>query len=280
MDSITNIRVFSRCFNNKKFREILCENCVTENPIITEAIIDYWNLKRVDAKYRKKNRFYDENSYSKQKIREEEIIFIKRHVVFQPLRYYFEEQRILQDTLFMGLEKHENFEIDDAFYKKTILSDFSIVYPESPLIIKKNSRHRIDLNNAIYEISEIREISIDEYLREYNQLTTLIIKKFNLKFLKYKYLDNTLTKFESSYTRNKIKREELFLLNKIYQYSIWLKRINIFHDLQRGLFNNAEFAKEHLDPDQNNHFIELFVSSVINEFRDIDFDVADDINLN
>lgn len=280
MDSITNIRVFSRCFNNKKFREILCENCVTENPIITEAIIDYWNLKRVDAKYRKKNRFYDENSYSKQKIREEEIIFIKRHVVFQPLRYYFEEQRILQDTLFMGLEKHENFEIDDEFYKKTILSDFSIVYPESPLIIKKNSRHRIDLNNAIYEISEIREISIDEYLREYNQLTTLIIKKFNLKFLKYKYLDNTLTKFESSYTRNKIKREELFLLNKIYQYSIWLKRINIFHDLQRGLFNNAEFAKEHLDPDQNNHFIELFVSSVINEFRDIDFDVADDINLN
>lgn len=280
MSGVTNIKILTRCMNNKRVREVFCKNFVEENPIITEAIIEHWNLKRINLKYREQTRLYDENSYSKQKIREEEILFIKRHAVFQPLRYYFEEQRILQDLLYSNLEKHENFENDDLFYKQTVLDNFQLKYPESPLVVKKNSRHRIDLNNKIYEIGEVREICIEEYLRDYNQLTLLIIEKFNLKFLTYKYIDHTLTKFESSYTRNKIKIEELFLLNKIYQYSIWLKRIDIFHDLQNELFNNLEFEKESSDPQANVQFLEVFVDSVINEFRDVDFDVADDINLN
>ncbi len=276
----THIKILIRSMNNKRVREILCKNFVDENPIITEAIIEQWNLKRINLKYREQTRLYDENSYSKQKIREEEILFIKRHALFQPLRYYFEEQRILQDKLFKGLEKHENFENDNVFYKQTIINHYHICYPISPLIVKKNNRHRIDLNSDLQSISEVREIFIDEYMRDYKQLTLHVIEKFNLKFLTYKYIDHTLTKFESSYTRNKIKIEELFLLNKIYQYSIWLKRIDIFHDLQNELFNNIEFEKESSDPQANAQFLEVFVNSVINEFRDVDFDVADDINLN
>lgn len=280
MSNVTNIKTFTKCLSNKRVREVLCQNFVTENPIITDVIIEYWKLKRINLKYCLKTRFYDENSYSKQKIREEEIIFIKRHVLFQPLRYYFEEQRLLNDELFSDLGKYENFDIDDQFYHKTIIGNFTLPYPESPLIIMKNGRHRIDLNQEILQVSETREICIAEYLHSYPRLTLQVIKEFNLKFLTYKYIDHTLTKFESSYTRNKIKNEELFLLNKIYQYSIWLKRIDTFHDLQQQLFNDAEFKKENSDPEHNQQFLRGFVDSVISEFRDVNFDIASDINLN
>lgn len=280
MTGITNIKTLTECLKNKRVREILCQNFVNENPIITEAIIDHWNLKRIDLKYRKKTRFYDENSYSKQKIREEELLFLKRHALFQPLRYYFEEQRILQDTLFNGLSKHENFAADDKFYRATLIDNFELDYPSSPLVVKKNNRHRIDVSNEIMEISNVREICIKEYLENYEQLILLIIKEFNLKFITYKYINKTITKFESSYTRNKIKIEELFLLNKVYQYSLWLKHIDTFNDLKKGLFNENEFKKENTDTEKNMYFLNTFVENVINAFRDVDFDIADDINLN
>ncbi len=60
---------------NKKCRESFCENYLEENPILSPMIIDYWNLKRIKYKYITKTRMYDENSYSKKKIKEEEMIF-------------------------------------------------------------------------------------------------------------------------------------------------------------------------------------------------------------
>lgn len=281
MQEITNAKIVLRCLDKKKLREIICINYINENPIISSAIIEFWELGRVDIKYRKKTRQFDENSYSKQKMKEEEQIFIKKVLVFQPLRYYFEEQRILNDTMFVGVEVHQNYDVDDNFYKMMVMGKLTnIEFPDNPLILKKNHRDRLDLTNEIFEVPDIRELVIEEYLLAYNQLVLFIINKFNLKFLRYKYLDNTITKYESSYTRNKIKLEELFLLSKVYQYSVWNNRIAVFHHLQSSLLADSVNEKENRKQPSSNEFLEIFVKSIINEFRDVNFDVADDINFN
>lgn len=281
MQEITNIKIYMRCLDNKKFRQIMCENFINENPIISNAIIENWDLKRIDLKYRAKTRCYDENSYSKQKIKEEEIIFQKKLSLYQPLRYYFEEQRILNDKLFVGLEAHENHVVDDAFYKQMILGEFiKFDFPESPLVVKKNNRHRIGLTNRILYIAEVRKVCIEEYIVDYRDLLMYIIDEFNLKFLRYKYINKTISKYESSYTRQKIKLEELFLINKVYQYSVWYRRINVFHDLEKNLLNENIIAEENESIYNNCEFLELFVASIIAEFRDVNFDIADDININ
>lgn len=281
MQELTNIKIVLRCLDKKKLREIMCENFMEENPIISDAIIEFWELNRVDMKYRTKTRKFDENSYSKQKVKEEEQIYIKKILVFQPLRYYFEEQRILNDTMFEGLTMHQNYDVDDLFYKKLILGELNnIEFPDNPLIMRKNNRDRIDLTDKFFAVADVREVMIEEYLLAYNLLVLRIIEEFNLKFLKYKYIDKTITKYESSYTRNKIKLEELFLLHKVYQYSVWNNRIDVFHHLQSTLISPAIVEKENKDLAANKQFLEIFVTSIINEFRDVNFDIADDINFN
>lgn len=281
MKNLTNIRLLIEFLDNKRCREILCTNYVIENPLMTEKIINYWNLNRIDQKYRRKTRLFNENSYSKRKIKEEEIMFVRKHALFQPLRYYFEEQRKLHDDLFVGLEAHENFNVDDEIYIGTIIRRENYCdFPKHPFIVKKNNRARIDLTNDLLEIAEIRERCIDEYLIENSEFLTYVIDKYKLKFIKYKYINHSISKYESSYTRQKIKVEEMFLLNKVYQFSVWFRRMEVFWDLQQSLFVEQLIEKETKNLKQNNEFIKLIVEQIISEYREADFDLADDINLN
>lgn len=281
MTNITNIKEITAFLEIKKCRELLCRNYVEENPIITEAIIDYWKLNRIDDKYRKQIRVYDENSYSKRKIKEEEITFLHKQLLFQPLRYYFEEQRVVHDELFKDLEMHENYEVDDTIYRRSILErDFILDYPQKPYIIRKNNRDRIDMTARFLEVPEVREQCINQYLSKHRKYIEYLIETYKLKFLTYKYINNSLSKFESSYTRNKIKQEETFLINKVYLFSIWFRRMEVFWDLRICLFSQSMVEKENRSELDNIYFLEIVVNSIINEFRKVDFDIAQDINLN
>ncbi len=281
MTTLTNVNLMVDFLNNKHCREILCRNYVSENPLMTDLIIRYWSLGRIEQKYISESRQFNENSYSKRKVKEEEIIFCRKHSVLQPLRYYFEEQRKLNDILFAGLEMHENDQADNEIYRNTVIKREAYCdYPKHPFVVKKNNRVRMDLTMEIVEIPEIRERCINEYLTENEEFIRYVIKLYNLKFIKYKYLDKTISKYESSYTRNKIKLEELFLLNKTYQFSVWFRRMEVFWDLQENIFSQQLIDQESRTLQDNNLFVEYVVENIIEQFRTVDFDLADDINFN
>lgn len=279
MEEKTNIKLFLKILNQKRLREITCENYIVENPIISNSIIEFWGLKRINMKYRTKERLFDENSYSKQKMREEELIFLKKNSLFQPLRYYFEEQRKLNDILFEGLDKYQNINIDNTYYKESISGKFNdIKMPTNPFVMKKNNRHRIDLTTQFFQVNEAREVCIEEYMKSYEQFIKLLIKEYDLKFVKYKYVDRIISKHESSYTRSKIKREECFLLGKVYQFSIWNKRVEVFYHLQSALLSNIEINKETKVMSDNLYFLNLLIDEMIDSYLDENFEVAEDIN--
>lgn len=60
----------------KKLREEVIRKKIEENPELVELIIENFSLSRIQEKYIAKSREYNENSYSKKKIKEEEIIFV------------------------------------------------------------------------------------------------------------------------------------------------------------------------------------------------------------
>lgn len=279
MEEKTNIKVFLKILNQKRLREITCENYIVENPIISNSIIEFWGLKRINMKYRTKERKFDENSYSKQKMREEELIFIKKTSLFQPLRYYFEEQRKLNDILYKGLDKYQNIGVDNTYYKESISGKFSnLKIPTNPFVMKKNNRHRLDLTTKSFQVNEAREVCIEEYLKSYELFIRLIIEQFDLKFIKYKYIDRIISKHESSYTRSKIKGEECFLLGKVYQYSTWNKRVQVFYHLESALLSNIEINKESKVLADNLYFLNILIDEMIDSYLDENFEVAEDIN--
>lgn len=280
MEYTTNIRILISIIKNKKSREIFCKTYISENPMLSEHIIDFWQLQRINKKYITKERLYDENSYSKRKIREEEVIFIRKQSIFQPLRYYFEEQRLICDKMFADLFRLENKAIDYEFYRRTILdSSARIKYPQIPIVFKKNNRVRIDLNNELLEIPELRETVTKEYITKYPELSNLVIEKYKLNFIKYKYFDCIITKFESSYTRSKIKREEIFMISKVFQYSVWLRRLKIFDDIGKTIFDEFLIEQENRSLQDNKLFLELITENIISEYSSESFDIDDDINI-
>lgn len=281
MNTNTNIEIIIDILHNKKTRQLLCINYIDENPNLSAIIVEFWQLNRIKNKYILQIRPYDENSYSKQKIKEEEIIFLRKQSLYQPIRYYFEEQRILNDVLFNNMNKYKNDDFDNKIYIDSINNNFRMYcFPSNPFVLKKNNRYRIDLTNEMLEIPVVRERCVKGYLEKYHDLVLLFIDKYSLKFIKYKYINKTISKFESSYTRNKIKVEEMFLLNKILQMSIWMKRVEIYLDLEEKLINDYVMNSEPLNKKQNIIFKNIIIKKYIEEFRLESFEIDIDINLN
>ncbi|WOO87934.1 hypothetical protein RZE82_03120 [Mollicutes bacterium LVI A0039] len=279
MTTYTHINLFIDVLDNKKFRELICETYIEENPKLSQHLVEFWNLKRINHKYITKTRLYNENSYSKRKIQDEEIIFCRKTAIFQPLHYYFCEQQLINRRLLEDFKQFELNQVDDQFYFDTVISSHKrFDFPMVPIGIKKNNRFRLQLTSEIVEIAPIREKVINEYFRAYPDLSDFIYTNFKLNFIKYKYIDKTITPFESSYTRQKIKNQESFFIHKFFQYSIWLRRLVIFDDLYEKTI--TEYLTEHESKTlhENRQFLEVLVKDSIMNFRDFDFDDFD-INL-
>lgn len=70
------------CCQNKSTRENLIASSISEYHNLCMEIIEVYDLKRVNDKYVMKIRDYTENSYSKKKIKEEEVIFIRKSYMY------------------------------------------------------------------------------------------------------------------------------------------------------------------------------------------------------
>lgn len=79
------ILLLRECVENKSTRENIIKSGVRTYPVECEKIANIYDLKRVKDKYILKIRNYDENSYSKKKIKEEEVIFVRKVYLFLKL---------------------------------------------------------------------------------------------------------------------------------------------------------------------------------------------------
>lgn len=86
-----DLLLLNECCNNKGSRENVIRTSFKKRKVESEQIIKLYKLKRVEAKYIKEYRDFSENSYSKKKIREEEIIFIRKVYIYIRLTKVIEE---------------------------------------------------------------------------------------------------------------------------------------------------------------------------------------------
>lgn len=236
MKNDLSIDFFSKFYVEKKLREILCNDYIEKNELLALIIIKYFNLKRFQKKYVLNNRFYDENSYSKKKIFEEEIIFLTLMAQYQPLEFYFTEQiQIYQELLLEKYEKQQKI-VDRQFYLKTCIEknpDISI--DESLILIfRRNNNIQFDITIKSLENKKLRENIIDSMLEKHRELIIYIAEKFSLKYVEDLYLTKNSFNYSSSYLRKKIKYEEIFLCKKLIQYSIWIIKMQRYNKLKKS----------------------------------------------
>lgn len=70
--------VLRECVENKGSRERMIKQCINDYYDDCLLILELYRLEKVNDKYFRGTREYDENSYNKRKIKEEEIIFLRK----------------------------------------------------------------------------------------------------------------------------------------------------------------------------------------------------------
>ncbi len=281
MEIVNNIKLVMELIDNKKCRESFCRNYLSENPILSPMIIEYWDLNRITKKYLTKERLYDENSYSKKKIKEEETIFLRKSFLFQPLRFYFERQWLLTQELYSEQSKFANAERDYRFYLQTTIfaNERFEINDNIQLYIKKNNKIRFDLMDEILENAVVREKIVYEYIKECSQLVFYIIHNFNLKFCIDKYDRNISFVNESSYKKRKLKEEESFLIKKIIEYVIWLKKIRKFERTQRLILDDFMIESEPKSYNENIRFLQKLTVVILESFFKGELDIDADVSI-
>ncbi len=273
------IQVVMDLLPNKRCREAFCKNYIEENPMLSPLIINYWSLNRVQNKYVNKTRLYTENSYSKKKIREEEMIFIRKSSLFQPLRFSFEQQWILSKRLFPEKSKYASTEQDYRFYLQTVVfkSKRFPITENIQIFVKKNNNYRVDLMKEVVEISVVRERIMEEYLETCKELSDYIIYNFQLKLCIEKYIQKISFANKSSYIKNKLKEEEIFFIKKIFQYTIWLQEIQKFDSIQKLVLDDFIIENEPKTYNENIKFLKKLTVQILEEFFSEEMMIDDDV---
>lgn len=265
----SNIHFIKEAIRTKKAREILINVYINENTELADEIIRHWELCRFKNKYIYKKRFYDDNSYNKKKIRNEEIIFIQKIIILDPLVSYFTKQLRTYKLLY-DCDDYINTHtlIDDSFYLDSLLNEIEFLYPINPITAKKDSKIRIDLNNSLYEVKALRELAVESYYKDYNDLTNYIVTKYNLKLFKAKYEYSAISQADSSYTQKKVKLEEILFLKKFFQYTEWLEKVDYINFLTSSLsILTLNMTDEHLLFDEKK-YLKVFIKKLLKRYHE------------
>ncbi len=83
--------LLQECCNTKSTRENLINMIFEQYEELSYIIINKYELDRIKDKYVTKHRSFIDNSYSKKKIKEEEIVFIRKAYVFRRVYQQMQE---------------------------------------------------------------------------------------------------------------------------------------------------------------------------------------------
>lgn len=113
----SEVSIFIRCFNIKKYREFLCKTFILENEDLSLKVIEEFNFKTIHDKYISKERMYDENSYSKKKVRKEEKNFMYKMYTYTCYLYFKENQKELEEELALMVNDNKYEKNFDGSYE-------------------------------------------------------------------------------------------------------------------------------------------------------------------
>ncbi len=234
----------------KPFRDQMCKTYIAENQMISNDIINFLDLKRINHKYIIGDRAYNENSYSKSRIRYEETIFILTCAIFEPFVHNIEKQLLIHDN-FKFNPKYENLDIDHKIYKMLSLQSSRFTNFDNILnsIISKSEVYRIDIFEIILKTKKIREQIISEYCEHNPQLLSLLIEQYKLTWVNEKYINKTNLHADTYYARNKLASEETFFIKKVILYSIWntyQQEVQSIYDYVQTKLNDLDIESKYL----------------------------------
>lgn len=216
------IDVISELLMSKPFRDQMCFTYIQENRMISDDIIKYLSLERIKHKYIIQDRQYDENSYSKSRIRYEETVFILTCTIFEPFVHNIEKQLLIHDN-FNFNPKFEKLQIDKFIYNTLSLHNQNYASFDNILnsIISKSEIYRIDILENLLKTKKIREQIINQYNNNNPVFVNFLLDQYQLVWIKDKYITKTNHHADSYYARNKLACEETFFIKKIILYSTW-----------------------------------------------------------
>lgn len=104
------------CLEVKAYREFLCNEYITSNLELAKAVIYWFKLEEIELKYISSTKTYTDNSFNKKKIKNKEILFIKRMYYFKGLIYIIKHQESLDKMLQKNIREEEK-KIDSEVYE-------------------------------------------------------------------------------------------------------------------------------------------------------------------
>ncbi|WOO89180.1 hypothetical protein R2F61_00330 [Mollicutes bacterium LVI A0078] len=216
------IDVIGELLTSKPFRDQMCNTYIKENQMISNDIITYLNLERINHKYILKDRLYDENSYSKSRIRYEETVFILTCTVFEPFVHNIEKQLLIHDN-FKFNPKYETLKVDKVIYNTLSLHNQQFSKFDNILnsIISKSEIYRIDILENLLKTKKIREQIITNYYNNDPAFISYLLDQYQLNWIIDKYITKSNMHTDSYYARNKLACEETFFIKKVILYSMW-----------------------------------------------------------
>lgn len=220
----------------KKIREEYISEYLKKDFHLVSKVTRELNLKKIHEKYISKVRKYDENSYAKKKMREEEIYFI--------LMFFSINKVSSVRAKHADLDQREKDFISNFFKKE---SDFN----------KERTIVQIDLeytkeNKSILNEKKVREYIITKLIEYDTDLAKEIINELGILRILDKYIINSRTYTENPYSIKKMKEEEIqfimvgdSIFESVQKFRTIIqefKKINSL--LLNGDENNVEYIKK------------------------------------
>lgn len=245
-----NMYIMEEMIQNRKVREVCISKYTEENVLLTQQIINEFNLTRITHKYLQKSRDYTENSYSRMKIMEEEINYLLCIWIYEPFVHLIEKQYLLSTHIGCA-EKYENTEIDNEIYMQLSLlasvkiSDTSL----NEALLQRSDIYRFDILKEILEAKEARTALIKALEPTQMPLVNLLVEKYNLKWIDDKYLKKVNAHDTSHYGRSKMKEEEIFFIKKALLFINWANSMKVtdkrFNDIKH-VYNFHLYDLDHI----------------------------------
>lgn len=209
-----------KLLSEKKYREFACKKYIEDNSELSANIISDFNLELIDNKYFKKNRLYTDGSYSKKKIRNEEKNFISKFLLFRYFKYQVHENLIFFKELKSYISDEKNI-TDDEFL--LLVYVYRHMKKSCDNIKLFDIDNQVDINN-IWEMLNIK--GAREQLTIYFIKNDFILSEYIIKNNKYLRVDDKYIKkindyTNNTYSRNKIKQEEIYFCLKIIALERW-----------------------------------------------------------
>lgn len=215
--------IYKHCTKKKQLRENLLNLYLKyyRNDVI--FLIEKYQLKRVNDKYILEINYYEQNSYNRQKIREEELLILNILLYTSNVEDRIGQLSASYDELQEYYHLENKIEIDLRGLREFYLSKFGDVE------VKTNYQSfRIYMYEECAKNKHFRNTFIKEVIETHPVIATKLIEEHNLKLVKKEYINKEKLS-TNGYYYNKIKNEEIEFIKKmglIMEWMTFLKKYN------------------------------------------------------